>query len=182
MHVYCTHQVPSDSESHRVHTYRGALQFYCWTLAWLRTMIEYWRKEFLYFFLLLSPTYDLHRYYTIVQAIITCTTHYNLFRFGWLRKFILCNKRKIQSTKPSLILQHHGTDSNYTGQNTRAPSYPLILPWQNYTTHHPSQHYPLETRYNSPWVNKHPRWYHGKNTNIHLNLFLNIANIPSSLY
>ncbi len=157
MHVYCTHQVPRASESHRVHTYRGALQFNCWTLVWLRTMIEYWRKEF---FVFLPSSFTHIRspplFYTIVQAIITCTTHYNLFRFGWLRKFILCDKRKIQSTKPSLILQHHGTDSNYTGQNTRAPSYQLILPWQKYTTHHPSQHYPLKTCYNSLWVNKHP--------------------------
>jgi hypothetical protein len=36
-------------ESCRLHTCRGALQFYCWTLPWLRTMIDYWRKEFLYF-------------------------------------------------------------------------------------------------------------------------------------
>jgi hypothetical protein len=74
VHVCCTHQVPRDSESHRVHTYRGALQFYYWTLAWLRTMIEYWRKEFLYFFLLLSLTYNLHRY------VHNRAGHYHLYK------------------------------------------------------------------------------------------------------
>ncbi len=172
VYVYCTHQVPRDSE--RVVDYTLAEGLYSSTVGpylgcalWLNIG----GRNFCissFFFHPHTISTDIH---TIVHAIITCTTHYKLFRVGWLRKFILCDKRKIQSTKPSLILQHHGRDSNYTSQNTRAPSYPCILPWRNYMTHHPSQHYPLQTRYNSLWVNKHPHSYHGKNTNIHLNYF-----------